>query len=67
MAYISYIIANNEESRMEIKVSARGILYRQEFGENYAIALTSVTAGSTIYDKTAEPGVYYQYSVGSAP
>ena len=67
MAGIINIIANNEESRMEIQVSASGTLYRQEFGESYAIALTSVTAGSTIYDKTAEPGVYYQYSVGSAP
>lgn len=67
MAGIINIIANNEESRMEIQVSASGTLYRQEFGESYAIALTPVTAGSTIYDKTAEPGVYYQYSVGSAP
>lgn len=65
MAGITNIIANNEESRMEIKVSASGTLYRQEFGENYAIALTSVAAGSTIYDKTAEPGVYYQYRMNS--
>lgn len=67
MANIKNITPNNEESWMEIQVSASGILYRQEFGESYAIALTSVIAGSTIYDKTAEPGVYYQYSVGSAP
>lgn len=65
MAGITNIIANNEESRMEIAVSASGTLYRQEFGENYAIALTSVTTASTIYDKTAEPGVYYQYRMNS--
>lgn len=67
MAGITNIIANKEESRMEIEVSASGTLYRQEFGESYAIKLTSVTAESVIYDKTAEPGVYYQYAVGSAP
>jgi hypothetical protein len=65
MAGISYIIANNEESRMEIYTSMGGTLYRQEFGENHAIALTSVTTASTIYDKTAEPGVYYQYRMNS--
>jgi hypothetical protein len=65
MAGITNIIANNEESRMEIEVSEGGTLYRQEFGESYAIALTSVTAKSTIYDKTAEPGVYYQYRIDS--
>lgn len=67
MAGITNIISNKEESRMEIEVSESGTLYRQEFGENYAIALTSVTAKSIVHDKTAEPGVYYQYSVGSAP
>jgi hypothetical protein len=61
MAYITNIIPNNEESQMEIAVSESGTLYRQEFGENHAIELTSVAANSIVYDKTAEPGVYYQY------
>lgn len=60
-------MAIQDKNKSEITISTSGtagILQRREAGEAYALTL-STTIASVFIDKTAEPGVYYEYRIGS--
>ena len=57
-------IQDKNKSEITIRSGAAGILQRREAGEAHALTLSTVMASSFI-DKTAEPGVYYEYRIGS--
>lgn len=60
-------IAIQDKNKSEITISTAGtagILQRREAGEAHALTL-STTISSSFIDKTAEPGVYYEYRIGS--
>lgn len=59
-------IAIQDKDKSEITISSEtvGNLQRREAGEAHALTLSTVMA-STFVDKTAEPGVYYEYRIGS--
>lgn len=59
-------IATQDKNKSEITIKSGtvGTLQRREAGEVHALTLSTVMASSFI-DKTAEPGVYYEYRIGS--
>lgn len=60
-------IAIQDKNKSEITISTSGtvgVLQRREAGEAHVLTLSTVMA-STFVDKTAEPGVYYEYRIGS--
>lgn len=57
-------IQDKNKSEITIRSGAAGILQRREAGEAHVLTLSTIIA-STFVDKTAEPGVYYEYRIGS--
>lgn len=57
-------IQDKNKSEITIRSGAAGVLQRREAGEAHVLTLSTIMA-SAFVDKTAEPGVYYEYRIGS--
>lgn len=62
------ITPKHDVSEMIISsVNNSGYIYRREYGEVNSYPIQQIISGTTTYvDKTAEPGIYYEYGTGSS-
>lgn len=61
------ITPKHDVSEMILSVSDSGYIYRREYGEVNSYPIQQIINGIATYvDKTAEPGIYYEYGTGSS-